>query len=157
VRPLAPGPEAIAAQRLNYPAQPMELVLVASDAEVVFDMVDSALGSASVDVEWVRQGRGVRQAVIDLEPDLVVIDLQIGSMGGVAATLDLRNEESGERLYRQQVLLLLDRAADVYIAQQSGADGWLIKPLDAARLQQAAGAVAGGGTWFEGSTSTAIA
>lgn len=133
----------------------MELVLVATDADEVFDSVDAALGSSSVDLERVHRGRDVRQAVIDLEPDLVVIDLQIGSMGGVAATLDLRNEESGDRLDPQQVLLLLDRAADVYIAQQSGADGWLIKPLDAARLQQAAGTVAGGGTWFEGSTSTA--
>lgn len=135
----------------------MELVLVATDADEVFESVDAALGSSSVDVERVHRGREVRKAVVDLEPDLVVIDLQIGSMGGVAATLDLRNEESGERLDTQQVLLLLDRAADVYIAQQSGADGWLIKPLDSARLQRAALAVANGGTWFEGSTSTATA
>jgi len=36
------------------------------------------------------------------------------------------------------VLMLLDREADVHLAKRSGADGWLVKPLDALRLQLAA-------------------
>jgi DNA-binding response OmpR family regulator len=34
--------------------------------------------------------------------------------------------------------MLLDREADVHLAKRSGADGWLVKPLDALRLQLAA-------------------
>jgi DNA-binding NarL/FixJ family response regulator len=46
--------------------------------------------------------------------------------------------------------MLLDRKADVHLARRSGANGWIIKPLDALRLQRAANAVAGGESWFDG-------
>jgi hypothetical protein len=46
--------------------------------------------------------------------------------------------------------MLLDRQADVHMARRSGADGWLIKPLDALRLRRASKAIAGGGCFAEG-------
>ena len=116
----------------------MQHVLVATDADEVFVAVDSALASSSVEVHRVRSGREVRAAVIELDPELVVLDLQIGSMGGVAACLDLRNEEGAGRIVPQNTLLLLDRDADVFIAEHADADGWLIKPLDAGRIRRAA-------------------
>jgi hypothetical protein len=48
------------------------------------------------------------------------------------------------------VLLLLDRVADVHLGKRCGADGWLVKPLDALRLRRAARAVAAGGRYTEG-------
>lgn len=110
------------------------LILVATDADEVFEEVDAALGSASVEVRRVRDGRAVRRAAADLDPDLLVVDLQIGSMGGVAVCLDLRLEEGAGRLDRQRVLLLVDRESDRFLAERSGADVWLAKPLDAERL-----------------------
>jgi DNA-binding response OmpR family regulator len=127
----------------------VERVLVATDADAVFDEVDAALGEADVTFTRVRGGRQVLKAVLDTDPDLVVLDLQIGSMGGVAACLDLRLEESGDRLAPQNILLLLDREADLFIAQRSGADGWLMKPLDAGRLRRAATAILAGGVYTE--------
>jgi hypothetical protein len=46
--------------------------------------------------------------------------------------------------------MLLDRQADVHMARRSGADGWLIKPLDALRLRRASKAIAGGSCFAEG-------
>jgi AmiR/NasT family two-component response regulator len=40
-------------------------------------------------------------------------------------------------------VLLLDRAADSLLAEQSGADARLVKPLDALRLQDVVAAVLG--------------
>ena len=117
-------------------------VLVATDADEVFDEVDAALSDDRTSVARVRAGRDVVAAIRELEPALVVLDLQIGNMGGVATCLAIRNEESGGRLDPQQVLLLLDREADEYLAKQSDADGWLIKPLDAMGLRRAAAAIA---------------
>lgn len=127
----------------------MTTVLVATDADPVYDAVDAALTDDTTSVHRVRAGRDVRAAVEELDPDLVVLDLQIGSMGGVAVCLDLRLEESGDRLPPQNILLLLDRDADIFIARRSGADGWLIKPLDAGRLRRAAEAILSGGTYDE--------
>ena len=45
---------------------------------------------------------------------------------------------------------LLDRKADIHLARRSGAEGWLIKPLDALRLHKAAAAVLDGGEYREG-------
>ena len=74
-----------------------------------------------------------------------------GSMGGAAICYDLRLEESGDRQYHVPVLILLDRRADVFIAKHSGAEGWLVKPLDPLRLRRATAALLGGGTYFDDS------
>ena len=116
-------------------------VLVATDADEVFDEVDAALSDDRTSVARVRAGRDVVAAIKELEPAMVVLDLQIGNMGGVATCLAIRNEESGGRLDPQQVLLLLDRTADEYLARQADADGWLVKPLDAMGLRRAVAAI----------------
>jgi DNA-binding response OmpR family regulator len=116
-------------------------VLVATDADEVFDEVDAALSDDQTSVARVRAGRDVVAAIRQLEPALVVLDLQIGNMGGVATCLAIRNEESGGRLDPQQVLLLLDRTADEYLAKQCNSNGWLIKPLDALGLRRAVAAL----------------
>ncbi len=128
---------------------------MATDSDSTFNEVDAAFASGSTTVSRLRAGRRVRAAVIDQDPDVVVLDLQIGSMGGMATCMDLRLEEGAGRLDRRPILLLLDRDADVFIAQSSGADGWLIKPVDAGRLRRAATALEAGDTFTE-SSRTAV-
>jgi len=83
-------------------------------------------------------------------PDLIILDLQIGTMGGIAVTMDMRLDESGGLLPHVPILVLLDRKADIHMARRSGADGWLIKPLDALRLRRASRAISAGGCFAEG-------
>ena len=112
-------------------------VLLATDADWVFDEVDTALSSPDTTVYRVRRGQDVLPATLQLEPDLVIADFQVGNMGAMAVCMQLRNEEGAGRLDGVPVLMLLDRAADVFLAERSDADGWLIKPLDAFRLRRA--------------------
>ena len=84
---------------------------------------------------WFAKGADVRALVSSQIPDLVILDLQIGNMGGMATCMDLRLEIDAERLSPVPILMLLDREADVYLAQQAGAQGWLVKPLDSFRLK----------------------
>lgn len=125
-------------------------VLLATDADWIFEDVDAALSGTDTTVSRVRAGRDVRPAVAAMQPALVVIDLQIGNMGGIAASLDLRLEAGAGRLPETRVLLLLDRSSDVWLAKEGLADGWLIKPLDAFRIRRAAEAVLAGGEFREG-------
>jgi DNA-binding response OmpR family regulator len=124
-------------------------VLIATDADWVHDEVEAALVDDDTTVRRIRRGVEVRGAVADLQPDLVVLDLQIGQMGGIAASLDLRLEESGGRLDHVPVLILLDRQADIHLARRAGAEGWLVKPLDAFRVRRAALDLLAGGTHHE--------
>ena len=128
----------------------MPTVLLATDADWVFDDIEAALAGGDTDVYRVRAGVDVVPAIAELEPDLVVLDLQIGNMGGMATCMDIRHEEGAERIPITAVLMLLDRAADTFLARRSDVDGWLIKPLDAFRLRRAAKTLIDGYSYFEG-------
>ena len=125
-------------------------ILLATDADWVVDEVTAALGDSDTSFAVCRDGRAVAGAIRDHKPSLAILDLQIGSMGGMAATMALRLDETSGALPHVPVLMLLDRPADVFLAQRSGAEGWLIKPLDALRLKRAAIAIQAGETYTEG-------
>jgi CheY-like chemotaxis protein len=116
----------------------MTTILVAADAQWVRDQVRSAFVGPGQEVVEVTRGQDVRETFAEIEPDLVVLDLQIGNMGGVAVAIDLRNEESGGRLPRARILLLLDRRDDAFIARRADVDLTLVKPVDAGVLRRAA-------------------
>lgn len=124
-------------------------VLIASDASWIIDEVGAVLGGKDWTLRVVGTGAAVRDAVGESTPDLVVLDQQIGNMGGMAASIDLHLEAGAGRLPKVPVLMLLDRAADVYLAGQSYADGWLVKPLDAFRLRKAIDALLAGDSYME--------
>jgi DNA-binding response OmpR family regulator len=124
-------------------------ILIASDADWVIDEIQSVLTGPDTTVRAVRAGTTVAAEVTTQRPDLVILDMQIGSMGGIAICLDLRLEEGAGRIQRVPVLMLLDRRADVFLARRSGADGWLIKPLDPIRLRRATQALRNGQTYFD--------
>jgi DNA-binding response OmpR family regulator len=128
----------------------MATVLLATDADWIFDEVDAALSSDETTVYRVRHGSEVLEAIEELEADLVVLDLQIGNMGGMATCMTIRNEEGADRLPITAVLMLLDRGADVFLAKRADADGWVFKPLDAFRLRKAATTLINGYSWYEG-------
>lgn len=124
-------------------------VLIASDSPDVVDDVESALGGAGTTVRVVRAGVDVLPAALQRLPDLVVLDQQIGNMGAIACCLNLRLEESADRIDHIPVLILLDRRADVFLARRSAAEGWVMKPLDPIRLRKAAKALLAGGTYHD--------
>jgi len=125
-------------------------ILLATDAQWVLDEVHAALGTPETSFVVCSDGRDVSKAIKQRTPDLAVLDLQCGSMGAMAITMDLRLDHSDGRAPSVPVLMLLDRVADVHLAKRSGAQGWLIKPLDSLRLRRAANAVAAGEVWHEG-------
>jgi DNA-binding response OmpR family regulator len=116
-------------------------ILVGTDADHVLNDVTAALGGPDVSFTVCRNGRDVSDVVAKRTPDLVVLDLQIGSMGGMAVTMSLRLDESSGRLPRVRVLMLLDRQADIHLAKRCAADAYLVKPLNPLSLKRAARAI----------------
>jgi len=96
-------------------------ILLATDADWIHDEVDAALSGAHT-VHRVRTGAEVVDAIAAKDPDVVLLDLQIGNMGGVATCLAVRHAD---------------------------ADGWMVKPLDAFRLLRAVEATLAGETVAE--------
>jgi DNA-binding response OmpR family regulator len=124
-------------------------IVVASDAPSVRADVVAVVGDPDTEIIEVDSGHAVAPAVDEHEPDLV--DLQMGSMGGMAVCLELRLEESYGNLPHVPVLMLLDRRPDVFLAKRSGAEGWIVKPLDPIRLRKATTALVEDGTYHDDS------
>lgn len=122
----------------------MPRVLLATDADWIHQEVDAALAGDDIEVLRVNQGTEVRPAVKAGGIDLVVLDLQIGNMGGIATCHALRLEESAGRIDPVKVMLLLDRDDDVFLARTCGADGWLVKPAEAFQIRRTATQVLAG-------------
>lgn len=115
----------------------MARVLIVSDLPHLRSEIRSMIEAPAIIVDELSDGAAVRGWVATQECDLIITDLQIGSMGGMAITIDLRHEESYGAAPHVPVLMLLDRRADVFLARRSGAEGFVVKPLDAVRVRRA--------------------
>lgn len=115
-------------------------VLVADDHAAVRAGLVLILGGAP-DVEVVGEATDGEQAVAmarELKPDVVVMDVRMPRMDGIAATEALRGETD--------VLILTTFDVDEYVfgALQAGAAGFLLKNTDAPALIEAVRVVARG-------------
>jgi DNA-binding response OmpR family regulator len=120
-------------------------ILVAADARWVREQVRASLVGRGQEVIEVVRGQDVRGAVAEHHPDLVMLDLQIGNMGGIAVAIDPHLEESGGRLPHVPILLLLDREADRFLAKRAAVDGELVKPVDPGTLRRSVERIVGRG------------
>jgi len=111
-------------------------VLVATDAQWVVDEIVAALSGPETSFTVCRNGRDVTDVVMARTPDIAILDLQSGSMGGMAVAMNLRHDESSGAMPRVPILMVLDRQADIFLARRSGADSWIVKPLDALSIKR---------------------
>jgi DNA-binding NarL/FixJ family response regulator len=83
-------------------------------------------------------------ALLDKEPDLVIMDLVLPGMDGIAATREVRR-----RLKRGKVVVLTSRrdVRDALEAMAAGASGYLVKSESPATLAEAVRRVAAGETY----------
>ncbi len=116
----------------------MATILIAADAGYLRDQLAFAFAGGDETVVTVDSGDLVRTAVAEHRPDVVVLDMQIGNMGGPAVALDLHLEEGAGRLPRVPILLLLDRFADNFLGRRADVDAMLLKPVDAGILRRRA-------------------
>ena len=111
-------------------------IVVAADGAWVRDQVRHALAGRDHDVIEVSRGADVREAVRRHHPDLVILDMEIANMGGIAVAIDLHLEASADRLPDVPILLLLDREHDRFLARRASADAELVKPVDPGTLRR---------------------
>ena len=111
-------------------------ILLATDSDALADEVEAAVAGAHL-LHRVRAGADVVPAIVQVDPGLVLLDLQIGNMGGVAACLAVRQREEMGDIEPRPVALLLDREVDMFLANEARADTHLVKPLNAFQILRA--------------------
>ena len=104
-------------------------ILVVTDASWVRNAVHAALPGPEYTLTDHDDPSTSVTAAIDESVDVVVVDLQVGSMGGMAVARAMRATDGAGSTRRIPCVMLLDRAADTFLARRAGADGWVIKPF----------------------------
>ena len=113
----------------------MPTALVVADGSWVTNEVRSALSVGSWHIEEIKDPRTVTDRVGESRVDAVIIDMQVGSKGGMAVIRSIR--QTTDETNRPRMVLLLDRSADEFLARRAGADASVLKPFDAPELRAA--------------------
>lgn len=115
----------------------MATVIALTDDIWVENEVQAALSDPGTQIHVVSDPRAVVEAVAEHDANVTVIDLQVQSMGGMAVVRALRTAMEYEEISPVRMVLLLDRAADAFLARRAGADAYVIKPFTAQDLRTA--------------------
>ncbi len=111
-------------------------ILLVADVSWVASGVRAALSEARFSIKVIDDPRAVAETVAASRPDVILIDFQVGSMGGMAVTRAVRDAAAADRVRRPAIVLLLDRDADAFLAGRSGADAWVRKPFSTDDLRR---------------------
>ena len=117
----------------------MRTVLLVSDASWVHNNVSASLGMPGTRIVVEEDPRAASHAAAQHMPGVYLVDMQVGSMGGLAITRQLRDAIHAGTIPAGAIVMLLDRQADAFIAKRAGADGWVVKPFTAQQLRATIG------------------
>jgi DNA-binding NarL/FixJ family response regulator len=121
-------------------------VLVVDDQALVragFSMIINAESDLDVAGE-AANGREALEAVRELAPDLVLMDVRMPLMDGIEATRRILSGESGSGGVKVVMMTTFDMDEYVYAALQAGASGFLLKDVPPEQLVAGIRAVASG-------------
>ena len=126
---LAESIELLLAQRRQPPCR----VLIVDDDETLAEHYRLTLSAAGMLVEWVSQVEKVWNALEDLRPDLLLMDLVMPECSGADLARAIRYDDAWQSL----PIIFLSAESDVENqgrALSSGADEFLVKPISDAQL-----------------------
>lgn len=114
----------------------MREILLVADLPWVTDAVQAALGGAGYQISTIDDPAAAPGRWQESKFAAVLIDLQVGSRGGMAVVRDLRAAAQSTGAAPPVTVLLLDRAVDTFLARRSGADAWIRKPFGGFALRR---------------------
>ena len=122
-------------------------LLIADDHTLVRQGL-SALFIATPDVEVVGEAASGGEAIAkagELQPDVILMDIQMPGVNGIEATRQILQEQPGMGII---VVTMLDDDNSVFAAMRAGARGYVLKGADKAEVLKTIRAVAAGEALF---------
>jgi len=123
-------------------------ILIVDDQELFREGLHTLL-SVQPDLQVVGEARNGEEALRlaeDLKPDVVLMDLRMPVLNGVAATRRLKSTQPGIKVI---VLTTFDDDEDVFEGLRAGAIGYLLKDVASEKLVEAIRAVARGAAFLQ--------
>lgn len=109
------------------------LILVVDDIEENIEIVRVRLEAQGYEIATASNGREAIEKVESLQPDLILLDIMMPEMDGIAVTKRLKSDEA----YRAIPIILLTAKSsvkDVIAGLDAGGDDYLTKPFEPATL-----------------------
>lgn len=116
----------------------MTTIFVVAEAPWVCNDVLSAADDTWGETVVITDPRqAIEQVAAGAPGSAAVVDMQVGSMGGMAICRAIREARRTRSVPKLPVILLLDRRADAFLARRAGAAEWVLKPFTAHQLRSA--------------------
>lgn len=112
-------------------------VVVVTDTVWIENDVRASLTDSGTILNRINDPRRAVEGIKEFNADVAVIDMQVGSKGGMAVVRSIRAATGNEEIGPVRTVVLLDRSADEFLARRAGADAWVLKPFDAQDLRAA--------------------
>ncbi len=133
---------------------PLKLLIVEDDPMMRLGLQHSLTAQAGIEVVATAEDgdTGVAQTT-ELQPDLVVMDIGLPGLDGIAATQQIKAQCPNVR-----VVMLTSHTAEteVIAALSSGADAYCVKGTSVEQLMRAIAAVREGGTYLDGAIAQTL-
>ena len=114
-----------------------------ADADWVQNDVAAALTGPDMSITVESDPRSAAHRVATERFDTAIVDMQVGSMGGMAIIRMLKDAIVSGSTADMSIVLMLDRSADSFLAGRAGADAYVVKPFTAQELRGRLAAVTG--------------
>lgn len=101
-------------------------LLLVEDDDALADLIQDYLSKHSFEVSRVASGDEGAKAIVDTQPDLVILDLMLPGMNGLEVCRQVREDFSGGLL----MLTASQSEADHVAGLELGADDFVTKPIE---------------------------
>ncbi len=135
----APLPAPKPTSAVTHSPHPRLKILAAEDVRANQMVLQAALEHRNIDLTLVDNGAQALEAFGLERFDLILMDIQMPVMDGLAATRAIRNQERLGGLSPTPIIALSANAMDYQIAsyREAGCDDYIAKPIDLTRLANA--------------------
>jgi DNA-binding response OmpR family regulator len=117
----------------DKPPRPLRVVVADDDRDTELSLT-MLLQEEGYEVRGVSSGRQVMGAVIDFDPDVVVLDINMPGVGGWEIARTIRSQRGSERPMLIGISGEYKHGADRVLAQIIGFDHYLLKPCAPSEL-----------------------
>ncbi len=105
----------------------MATILVVEDDEANLRLATELLNSSGYDVVQTRSGEECLLKVSELQPELIILDIEMPGLNGLETLKILKNNDKTQSI-KVLVVTALAMLGDEKIIKQAGADEYLSKP-----------------------------
>lgn len=109
-------------------------ILIADDVMLNIFLVKKVLSSRPYQIRTASNGQQTLQAIVEEQPDLLLLDLMMPGIDGFEVIRKIRTGECGNPNMRIVILSALSREEDKVKCLNLGANGYVTKPILLPRL-----------------------